>query len=290
MRDAQIIKSYGRRYVVRLPDETLIDATTRGKRVDYACGDFVDVTLINDHQAVIEGYLPRKSLLHRQDAFRTKVIAANVTQLIVVLAAVPTPSETLLQRALLAAEAAHIKVVILLNKADLPETEAWRAKLAFYEALGYPVFVLSALDDVEPIRPLMAGETNIFLGQSGMGKSTLTNALLKEDMARVGDISTALDSGKHTTTHAELFELAPDTYLIDSPGLQEFGLHHLEPTQLVYYFPDMVSLVGQCRFHNCSHRQEPGCAIKAAVDAGDVKPERLLFLQRVTSELLKDNR
>lgn len=284
---AQIITSYGRRFIVRTPDGRTFDATTRKKRVDFACGDFVRLTPVNDEQAVIEDYLPRRSLLYRQDAWRTKLIAANVSQLLVVLAAVPTPSETFLQRALLAAEAADIRAVIVLNKADLPETEAWRGKLAFYENLGYPLLVLSALAQADALWPVLQGHTNILLGQSGMGKSTLTNALLGSQTARTGDISTALDSGRHTTTHAQLYDLNADTRLIDSPGLQEFGLHHLAAADLLHYFPDMRPFIGACRFHNCSHRQEPGCAVKAAAEAGTVSPARLAFLQQITDELLR---
>lgn len=282
---ARIIASYGRRYIVRTPAGQLYDATTRKKRVDFACGDWVNMVVQNAKQAVIEDFQPRKSLLYRQDAWKTKLIAANVERLFIVLAAVPSPSEILLQRALLAAEAGEIEPFIVLNKTDLAETALWRERLAFYQDLGYPLIEVSALNSVEPLRPLLAGYTSIFLGQSGMGKSTLTNALLGEALARTNDISAALDSGKHTTTHAQLYDLADNTFLIDSPGLQEFGVHHLAVPDLLHYFPDMRHLIGQCRFHNCTHRQEPNCAIKAAVEQGTVAASRLAFLQRITDEL-----
>lgn len=284
---AQITASYGRRYTVRTPSGLIFDATTRKKRVDFACGDRVRITPINQEQAVIEDYLPRESLLYRQDAWKTKLIAANVDKLFIVTAAVPAPNEALLQRALLAAEAAGIEAVIVVNKADLPETAGWREKLSFYESLGYLVIETCALDHADALKPLMQGCTNIFLGQSGMGKSTLTNALLGSQTARVGEISTALDSGKHTTTHARLYDINAETKLIDSPGLQEFGLFHLEAPRLLDYFPDMRHLAGQCRFHNCTHRAEPGCAVKAAVEAGEIRESRLAFLQRITDELLR---
>lgn len=285
--NAQIVASFGRRYRVRTKTGRIFDATTRKKRVDFACGDIVHITPLNAEQAVIEDFLPRTSLLYRQDAFKSKLIAANVTQLLVVLAAVPSPNEALLQRALLAAEAAEIKAVIVLNKADLQASAIWAERLAFYTALGYPLLTLSALQNVDALRPVLRGQVSIFLGQSGMGKSTLTNALLGRDSARVGEISTALDSGRHTTTHACLYDLDDGTRLIDSPGLQAFGLHHLQAAHLVSYFPDMRAWAGQCRFHNCSHRKEPGCAFKAAAAAGKIKPERLLFLQNMTDELLR---
>ena len=282
---ARIIASYGRRYIVRTPAGQLYDATTRKKRVDFACGDWVNMVVQNAKQAVIEDFQPRKSLLYRQDAWKTKLIAANVERLFIVLAAVPSPSEILLQRALLAAEAGEIEPFIVLNKTDLAETALWRERLAFYQDLGYPLIEVSALNSVEPLRPLLAGYTSIFLGQSGMGKSTLTNALLGEALARTNDISAALDSGKHTTTHAQLYDLADNTFLIDSPGLQEFGVHHLAVPDLLHYFPDMRHLIGQCRFHNCTHRQEPNCAIKAAVEQGTVAASRLAFLKSITDEL-----
>lgn len=282
---AQIIASYGRRYIVRTPEKRTFEASTRSKRTDYACGDWVQIQIINAEQAVIEQHLPRQSLLYRQDAWKSKLIAANVSQLWVVTAAVPSPSETLLQRALIAAEAAEIDARIVLNKSDLPESAMWREKLRFYEKWGYQVVELSALNDVSCLKPLLQGNTNIFLGQSGMGKSTLTNALLGEHIARTNDISAALDSGKHTTTHAQLYDLDDETKLIDSPGLQEFGLHHLKLGDLPQYFPDLRHLIGQCRFHNCSHRAEPNCAFKLAAERGEIRSERLELLQKISDEL-----
>ena len=284
---AQIITSYGRRYIVRTANQQTYEASTRSKRTDYACGDFVNIQIINDEQAVIESVLPRQSLLYRQDAWKSKLIAANVTQLLIVIAAEPSPSEALLQRALIAAEAAHIRPVIVLNKADLPGTAALQEKLSFYEKLGYEIITLSALSNVDALRDKLRGETNILLGQSGMGKSTLTNALLGEAIARTQIISAALDSGKHTTTHAQLYDLDATTQLIDSPGLQEFGLHHLAAADLLHYFPDLKHLIGQCRFHNCTHRAEPNCAVKAAAERGDVSAERVALLQKITNELLR---
>ena len=285
---AQIITSYGRRFIVRTSNNQTFEATTRSKKTDYACGDFVRIQIINQEQAVIESVLNRQNLLYRQDAWKSKLIAANVSQLLIVVAAVPSPREALLQRALIAAEAAEIRAVIVLNKTDLPETVALEDKLKFYETLGYPVIALSALNGISgSLKTILHGQTNILLGQSGMGKSTLTNALLGKEIARTNDISAALDSGKHTTTHAQLYDLDETTKLIDSPGLQEFGLHHLQVSDLPSYFPDLRHLIGQCRFHNCTHRAEPNCAFKQAAQQGAIRAERLALLQKITDELAR---
>lgn len=284
----QIIRSYGRRFIVETGGRTY-DCTSRGKRVDFACGDFVTLSIINDEQAVIEQVEERHSLLYRQDEWRTKLIAANVTRILFVTAAVPSPNEELLNRCLLAAEAADIEPVILVNKCDLPETGAWLDKLRPYEKLGYRLHIVSAKQDVGSLRQLLQGHTSVFVGQSGMGKSTLTNALLPEAAARIGDISVALDSGKHTTTHAALYHLDADSHLIDSPGLQEFGLGHLAATALPGLFPEVRPFIGQCRFHNCTHRMEPSCAIKQACADGQIAPFRLELLQKLVSQALNAN-
>ena len=284
----QIVTSYGRLFIVEDAQGQLFEASTRKKRVDFVCGDKVLYTPINEQQVVIESNLPRTSLLYRQDHFKTKMFAANVTQVAVVLAAVPAPNEELLQRALVAAEAAKITPLIVFNKIDLPESGLWLEKLESYQRLGYLLLKTSALEnDISVLLEALEGQCSILLGQSGMGKSTITNALLGEDRARTGILSEALHSGKHTTTQSALYHLNANSQLIDSPGLQEFGLKHILPTDLIHYFPEMRPLIGQCRFHNCTHRQEPGCALKQAVASGSITPERLAFFQKLMDELLR---
>lgn len=282
-----IVKSHGRRFIVELADGTCYDCTTRGKRTDYACGDVVYLTIENSEQGVISGHETRSSLLYRSDAFRSKIIAANVSLFVLVVAPVPTFSEELLACCLLAAEAAGIEARIVLNKADLPEVAQARQQLAPFVALGYPVLELSALQDVSPLRQWLQDQTSVLVGQSGMGKSTLTNALVPEAAARVGDISVALDSGRHTTTHAQLYHLDATSHLIDSPGLQEFGLQHIEPLALASYFPDFQPFLGQCKFHNCLHLVEPSCALQQAVQRGELSEKRVAFYQRIFRSLQK---
>jgi len=281
----QIIRSHGRSFIVEVNGREY-NCSTRGKRVDFACGDIVDILVQNQKQAVIESVHERQSLLYRRDEWRTKIIAANVTRILFVIAAVPTPSEEFLNRCLIAAEAANIDPVIVVNKSDLPQTAALLSSLETFQQMGYQLVTLSAKQDVSLLLPWLSGQTCVMVGQSGMGKSTLLNALLPDAHARTAEISTSLDTGRHTTTHATLFHLDARSKLIDSPGMQEFGLKHLDPSQLIYYFPEMRPLIGQCRFHNCTHRAEPNCALKQATLDGSIRPFRLDLLQRLTNELL----
>lgn len=278
-----VIQSFGRRYSVETEDG-ILSCVTRGKKTDVVCGDQVQVRISSPGEGVIEDIDPRHSLLYRQDEWRIKSIAANVSQIIVVTAAVPACHEAMLNRCLVASEAAGIPCILLLNKADLPESPALQQRLARYEQLGYRLLVLSAKQDAQPLRALLQGQTSVLVGQSGMGKSTLVNALLPEASARTGDISTALNSGKHTTTYATLYHLDAQSRLIDSPGMQVFGLHQIEARQLAECFPEFRPHLGQCRFNNCWHRVEPGCAVAAAAERGEIDAARLAFYRELLAE------
>ncbi len=274
--EGQIIAAHGRQFNVELPDGTCLTCVTRGKKSGAACGDRVQIALTSADQGVIESILPRQSLLYRSDAFREKIIAANVTQIIIVLAAVPSFYEDLVNRCLVAAESAGIKALIVLNKADLlAETARAMETLQPYRDLGYPLLSLSAHHDVTPLLPFLEGETSVLVGQSGMGKSSIINALLPGIKLETREISQTLDSGKHTTTFARLYHLKPGSHIIDSPGLQEFGLHHLKPEEIDHAFIEFRPWLGQCKFNNCRHRTEPGCAVLTAVAAGNIHPRRL---------------
>ena len=282
----QVVAAHGRQYMVELAGGETLLCFPRGKKSDIACGDRVEISRPAKDQGAIEAITPRNSLLYRSNEYRQKLIAANVSQVLIVVATEPGFSFELVCRTLVATQDQGVAARIILNKCDLADKIApARQALAPFVALGVPVLELSALHGAEALRPLLAGHTSLLVGQSGMGKSTLVNALIPEARAATREISEALDSGKHTTTHARLYDLDAETSLIDSPGLQEFGLHHLDATDLLHYFPDMRHLVGQCRFHNCSHRQEPGCAVKAAAENGSIRPERLAFLQKLTDDL-----
>lgn len=283
----QVVAAYGKRYLVELGDGRAISCVTRGKKTDLACGDHVEIALTDKAEGVIDHLLPRNSLLYRSNAYRSKFLAANVTQAVIVLATVPGFYEELLNRCLIAAEAAGIQVLIVLNKCDIGETEAATQRLQRYAKLGYALLPLSAKRDIEPLRKRLQGHTSVLVGQSGMGKSTIVNALLPGLDLRTQEISAALDSGKHTTTAAHLYHLDVDSQLIDSPGMQEFGLHHLSPDQLEHAFVEFRPYLGHCRFSNCRHLQEPGCAVQEAVASRAIDEERLACYRTLLQEIVR---
>lgn len=280
-----VVASYGKRYGVELEDGAELSCVTRGKKTDLACGDRVKVKLTGPSEGVVEQLEPRSSLLYRSNSFRSKMLAANVSQAVIVLATQPSFYEELLNRCLVACEAASVKAVIVLNKCDLDNAEDVMSRLQDYAALGYTIQPLSARDDIAPLRQWLTGETSVLVGQSGMGKSTIVNALLPDKMVRTQEVSTVLDSGKHTTTAAHLYHLDATSKLIDSPGLQEFGLHHLDGEQLELAFVEFRPYLGKCRFNNCRHLKEPDCAIRAAADAGAILPRRLAYYQQLRQEI-----
>ena len=273
-----IVAAHGRHYLAHAGGKTL-QCVTRGKKSDVATGDRVRLKTTSADQAVIEEILLRDSLLYRSDQYKSKLLAANVTQLFIVVATEPGFSDDLVSRALVAAEAAGIRVHLVLNKTDITQLlPAARERLALYRNLGYPVHEVSAAKDREAalsvLRPLMKDQSTILIGQSGMGKSSLIQLLVPDAEIAVREISQRLDSGKHTTTFTRLFEIDTRTTVIDSPGFQEFGLYHLSEGMLERAFPEFAPVLGKCRFYNCHHLAEPGCAVLESVEAGQISPER----------------
>ena len=279
----QIIAAFGRHYLTEIPDGKIINCLTRGKKSEVACGDFVEVKPTAEAQGVIENILPRSSFLYRSDAFRQKIIAANVTQIIVVVAAEPPFSDELLARCLVAAQDQKLQVLIVLNKCDLHAlAETARKQLAPYYSIGYKILELSATQNSAPLLPYLQGQSSVLVGQSGMGKSTLINGLLPDAQAATREISTVLNSGKHTTTHARLYHLNANSHLIDCPGVQMFGLHHLSFGEIEQGFIEFSSYLGKCRFHDCHHTHEPNCAIQQAVAEGKIDARRFKVFQDIS--------
>ncbi len=280
-----IIAAHGRQYRVEFANGETLLCFPRGKKSEVACGDRVTVERSGNGQGVITGVGERQTLLYRSNNFRQKLIAANVTQIVIVVATEPSFSDELISRCLVAAESQDMKAIIVLNKCDLLErVPAALATLAPFEKLGYPVVRLSAHADVDALRPWLSDKTSVLVGQSGMGKSTLTNALLPGTNAPTREISISLDSGKHTTTHASYYRIDAQSALIDSPGLQEFGLNHLSAAAIEHGFPELRPLVGLCRFRNCRHDREPDCAVHAALARGEMDARRFTVFRALIAE------
>jgi len=278
LKKALIIAAHGRNYLAEC-DGRLVQSVTRGKKSNIAVGDHVMIAATAKEQAVIESIEERKNLLFRSDQFKSKLLAANVSQLFIVVATEPGFSDDLISRALVAAEAAGIRARLVLNKTDIADLlPKARERLQLYASLGYPVHEVSATAEPEATRqtlmPLVKNQITILIGQSGMGKSSIINILIPGVDIATREISSALNSGKHTTTFTRLYQIDADSALIDSPGFQEFGLYHLDKKALEQSFREFSSLLGHCRFHNCSHLTEPGCAILEAIQKGLISPMR----------------
>lgn len=291
---ALVVATHGRHCVVETANGTRRICYQRGKKNTVLVGDTVQWAQPpagQGEEGTIERILPRRNQFYRQDDIRTKAFAANLDQILIWLAAEPEFSHKLLGRALIAAEAAHITPIVVLNKSDLHEAHqrGWQ-RLAACRAMHYPVLAVSlqsappaaeianiantstppadpAQHDLHQLWQTLQGKKTLVLGPSGTGKSTLINWLLPNAGAQTGEISQALNSGKHTTTNTLWYWLdkTSGTAIIDSPGFQEFGLHHISPAQLPALMPDINAHTGACRFYNCTHLHEPGCAVLAAV-------------------------
>lgn len=273
-----VIAAHGRHYLAQV-DKQLLQCVTRGKKSDVAVGDRVALRQTSANQGVIESILPRVTLLYRSDQFKSKLLAANVTQMAIVVATEPGFSDDLVSRALVAAEAAGVAVHLVLNKTDVEALLGKaRERLSLYANLGYPIHEVSAKGrpdaTVATLAPLFQNQSTILLGQSGMGKSSLINLLVPDAEIAVREISAALDTGKHTTTFTRLYQVDAQTQVLDSPGFQEFGLYHLTEGMLERAFCEFAPHLGKCRFYNCHHLSEPGCAILQAVEKGEIHPMR----------------
>ena len=291
MQEGLVIRTTGSWYRVLLADSSQYDCRLRGnyrlrgnKQTNpVAVGDIVDFNLQDDGTGVITDVHDRRNYIVRRAtklSKQTHVIAANIDLLcIVATLGLPRTSTGFIDRLLVTAEAYHIPAAIIFNKCDLYDDELWEIHnelKAIYTGAGYPVLEVSALKGtgLDNLKEMIAGKTVLFSGHSGVGKSALLNAISPGLELKVGQISDWSLKGKHTTTFAEIHPVPLSTFLIDTPGIKEFGMVDFTAQELSHFFPEMRARLHDCRFANCTHRHEPGCAIKKAVDDGLISAER----------------
>lgn len=294
-----VVAGFGRHVLVETESGQRVICHPRGKKGQALVGDRVR-WLPSEDEGTIEKIEERSNALYRQDELRTKSFAANLDLVLILIAAEPEFSESQLTRALIAAESAGITPVVALNKSDLVEPfgRAWN-KLAPYRTMGYQVMPLAIKpktttlpDDTQTVAlmDLLQGKKTLVLGPSGAGKSSLTNLLVPQAKVLTAEISQALNSGKHTTTSTTLYwvDKARTTALIDSPGFQEFGLHHIEPMRLSGLMPDIKAHAQNCKFYNCTHLHEPGCGVISEVNSTDGTGEISTARYRLYGELFAE--
>lgn len=255
------------------------------------CGDIVLWQREDADTGVITSIEERRTILQRPDINNNlRIIASNIDQMFIVVAHKPELNEGLIDRYLVAAENSNLKPIILLNKIDLFDEKEFsdlKQRLKPYQEIGYTVIYTSAKQEhgLDSLIELLKNNNNIFVGQSGVGKSSLINTILKSD-ARIGEISEATGKGKHTTTTAYLYPLADaQGHIIDSPGVREFGLIKLSEEDIFYGFNEFKPYIGHCKFRNCAHKNEPGCALLAALKDKKITEQRWKSCQRIIESL-----
>ncbi len=287
----RIIAHFGKHIIIEDEQGQEHRCSARRNLPALVCGDQISWHYPDPKSCIIHELKPRRSLLARPDARgKQKIIAANIDQILIVCASHPELNEGLLDRYLVAATLTGIKPVIVLNKTDLLDKKQlmhYRERLSTYRQLDYPIIYTSAHEDkaFHQLSEYLREKTSILVGQSGVGKSSLLNRLLPEVNARIGEVSSATGKGRHTTTTARLYHLPDSGSLIDSPGIREFGLWNVSPEQLTQGFPEFVAREGQCRFRNCRHRNEPGCAVLDAVEKEEISCERHASYLRILASL-----
>ena len=286
-----VIKSSGSVYGVRAIDGSVIDCRVKGNfrlkgirsTNPVAVGDNVVFDMREDGTAYIVDILERKNYIVRKASNLSKqshILAANLDLcFLIVTISHPVTATTFIDRFLASAEAYRVPVVIVFNKTDLyndAEKKELEYLTALYESIGYRCLHTSAAENkgIEALKEIMQGKTSLFAGNSGVGKSSLVNAISPEIAAKVGEISKTHDTGMHTTTYTEMFEFMPDSYIVDTPGVKGFGTFDMQVEEISHYFVEFFELSKDCRYGNCTHTHEPGCAVLEALERGEIAPSR----------------
>jgi ribosome biogenesis GTPase len=285
---ATVTATFSRRMTLRLEDTSEVTARIRGKRLRPVVGDRVTAAPIpNEPEWLIESIEDRENELARPDSRgRTEVLAANVTLVVVMAAAEPKPDWYVVDRYLAAAENMRATAVVALNKTDVTGAQQLFGDVAgVYEQCGYPVILCSAEtgENVDELGELLRGEIAIIVGQSGVGKSSVINRLVSDADQRTAEISGATGEGRHTTVNSVMLNLSGGGVVIDSPGVRDFAPALETPSEVMHGFREIAGIADQCRFANCQHRQEPDCAVKAAVESGDIDARRFESYRRLLS-------
>lgn len=286
---ARVTESFGRRVIVETAAGERMPAELFGKRLTCVCGD--EVTIRRPSQssgdvAKVVAIAPRRSLFARTDSRgRTEPLAANLTLVIVIIAPNPEPDLYIADRYLAGAALAGISGALIVNKSELPGAEDadFQARVDDYERAGYPVLRVSAKNEptIAPIRELLANQSAMLVGQSGVGKSTLTNRLAPESERATRTLSDSTGEGRHTTVSTALFRLTNGGELIDSPGVRDYAPPPVEDAMIQVGWPEILKLAPNCRFNNCLHLREPGCAVLAATAENIISPRRYESYKRL---------
>ena len=287
-----VIKNTGSWVTVRLDDGNTVNCKMRGVlrlkglrcTNPVAVGDIVQVEDKGGDAPVVGAIEPRKNYIIRRASNLSKefqIIASNLDQAVLVATLTnPETSTTFIDRFLATAEAYQVPAVLAFNKVDLLNSNEWRQQLdelkALYERIGYPVITMSAAtgEGTDALREQLAGKMSLLSGNSGVGKSSIINLLVPDAHVRVGDVSQTHHKGMHTTTFSELLDLPGGGAIIDTPGVKAFGTIDFERAQVAHYFPEIFKISADCRFNNCTHTHEPGCAVLTAVEQGEIAPSR----------------
>jgi len=305
---ATVYKSTGSWYLVKTENGQAFNARIKGIfKIDeitstnpVAVGDEVEIEAENETEntAIITDIHERKNYIARTTPHRTwqrHIVASNVDQsLLFATLKEPRTSQGFIDRFLVACEAYHVPAIIVFNKADIyrkKELQQFEDFTSMYEAIGYKVLLTSMKENkgIDELKILLQNKTTLISGHSGVGKSTFINAIIPELMLRTKDVSGWSGKGMHTTTFAEMFDLPLSGRIIDTPGLREFGLTDISKQELSHYFPEMRERLNDCHFNNCIHINEPGCAVKKAMEEGEIFPERYISYCNILESIEERN-